>query len=385
MAAKVTNNAFGTLASGITDADTAIVLSAGQGSRFPVLGAGDFFYATLVDASNNNEIIKVTARSDDSLTVERAADNTTSRAFSLGDRIELRPVAALLNGKLDTTDAVATFLDKTQTAADAAKLGGVAPGNYLRRDVAGNWELASGTVGTGFAEAALEIRETSFVGNAQTSANYAPRLSFHWSGRSAAQFSLDGNGKITLLNGAGNAEADFGAAGVTATGTVSAGNGYIAGGNAATKLTMTTNGINRGFLGADANSCLILRNASNATVMATDNAGNSTFSGNVTAYSDERLKDNWRPLRSDFIRVLAGVKYGIYDRKDSGETQVGVSAQALRRALPEAVMEDADGMLSVAYSNAALVASIALANEVEELRRVVRQLQRRVTELEYKK
>lgn len=97
MGLKVTNNAFGTLNAGINSSVTTIVLSAGEGARFPTLSAGDYFYATLIDTSNNLEIVKVTARSTDTMTVVRGQDNTTARAFSANDRFELRPTAALFN------------------------------------------------------------------------------------------------------------------------------------------------------------------------------------------------------------------------------------------------------------------------------------------------
>ena len=97
MGLKVTNNAFGTLNAGINSSVTTIVLSAGEGARFPTLTASDYFYATLIDTSNNLEIVKVTARSTDTMTVVRAQDNTTARAFSTNDRFELRPTAALFN------------------------------------------------------------------------------------------------------------------------------------------------------------------------------------------------------------------------------------------------------------------------------------------------
>jgi hypothetical protein len=104
MGLKVTNNAFGTLNAGITNSSTTIVLQAGEGARFPTLSAGDYFYATLIDTTNNLEIVKVTARSTDTMTVVRAQDNTTARAFSTNDRFELRPTAALFN---ELTNAVA--------------------------------------------------------------------------------------------------------------------------------------------------------------------------------------------------------------------------------------------------------------------------------------
>jgi hypothetical protein len=97
--------------------------------------------------------------------------------------------------------------------------------------------------------------------------------------------------------------------------------------------------------------------------------GSVNVIGNITAYSDERLKQNWRDLPSDFLKRLAEVKMGIYDRKDTGDTQAGVSAQAMRALLSPTVREGTDGMLSVAYGNAALVAAVELAREVISLRR----------------
>jgi hypothetical protein len=95
----------------------------------------------------------------------------------------------------------------------------------------------------------------------------------------------------------------------------------------------------------------------------TYNGTDFTCGGNVTAYSDERVKTNWRDLPADFIEQLAKVKHGVYDRTDQEVTQVGVSAQSLQPVMPNAVIED-DGRLSVAYGNAALVAAIKLAGRV---------------------
>jgi hypothetical protein len=106
-------------------------------------------------------------------------------------------------------------------------------------------------------------------------------------------------------------------------------------------------------------------------LFSVDGSGNFTAAANVTAYSDERLKEGWRDLSSDFVAELALVKMGVYTRKDNGITQVGVSAQSLQRILPWAVNESTDGMLSVAYGNAALASSVALAREVVNLKSTV--------------
>jgi hypothetical protein len=93
MGIKLSNNANATLAAGITSSATSITLTTGQGARFPSLSGGDYFYATLVDTSNNLEIVKCTARSTDVLTVIRAQESTTARAYNTGDRIEIRLTA----------------------------------------------------------------------------------------------------------------------------------------------------------------------------------------------------------------------------------------------------------------------------------------------------
>ena len=92
--ALFTNNAFSLLASGISDADTSVAVTGGGGALFPNPTGGDYFYATLIDTSNNLEIVKCTARSTDTLTIVREQESTTGRAFVAGDRIELRLTAA---------------------------------------------------------------------------------------------------------------------------------------------------------------------------------------------------------------------------------------------------------------------------------------------------
>jgi len=120
MGVKVTNNAYGTLSTGIDSSATTITLDGGQGSRYPSLGAGDYFYATLIDTANNLEVVKVTARSSDSMTVVRGQDNTTARAFAIGDRFELRPTAALFEAIYTEAVADAVPADGSITAAKLA-------------------------------------------------------------------------------------------------------------------------------------------------------------------------------------------------------------------------------------------------------------------------
>jgi hypothetical protein len=94
MAIKFTNNASATLSASITSTQTSVSVTSGQGALFPTLSAGDYFYVTFSDSANNLEIAKCTARASDTLTVVRGQDGTTGRAFSAGDKCELRFTAA---------------------------------------------------------------------------------------------------------------------------------------------------------------------------------------------------------------------------------------------------------------------------------------------------
>ena len=111
--------------------------------------------------------------------------------------------------------------------------------------------------------------------------------------------------------------------------------------------------------------------AANSTItftqqMSLSASSDLTVTGNVTAYSDERLKKDWDDLPSDFITKLADVKTGTYTRIDNDVRQIGVSAQSLQSVAPEGVI-DGEKYLSVAYGNVALAAAVALARKVVEL------------------
>jgi len=95
MAVVFSNNAKTTLASSASTSATSI--SVADGSVFPALSGSDYAYVTFEDTSGNVEIVKVTALSSNTLTVVRAQDNTSARAFSAGDKCELRVTAGGLN------------------------------------------------------------------------------------------------------------------------------------------------------------------------------------------------------------------------------------------------------------------------------------------------
>lgn len=102
---------------------------------------------------------------------------------------------------------------------------------------------------------------------------------------------------------------------------------------------------------------------------AFDMDGNYYAAGNISAFSDARLKKNWIDAPADFVERWAKVTAGTYDRTDQELTQVGVVAQDVQAILPHAVTEDKDGMFSLNYGGAAAVATVELAKELVELRK----------------
>ena len=104
------DNTYGTISAGLAVGDTSITLTTGHGARFPAVTAGQVLYATLLNSANMLEEIHITAHtaSSDTLTVTRAANSTTAKAWTAGDRIECRL----------TSEHLTTFgsLTNTQTA-----------------------------------------------------------------------------------------------------------------------------------------------------------------------------------------------------------------------------------------------------------------------------
>ena len=354
-----TNNASGTLAASITAAATSITLTTGQGSLFPGLTGSNYFYATLVNSSNNIEIIKVTARSSDVLTVVRGQEGTTALAFAASDKLELRLTAAGLNNlaQLDATQTfsgVNTFTGNTSFSGTNTFSGTITSSTGT---FSGTW--AGNPTFTGNVTFSNTIAG-SVNGNAATVTN-----GVYTTGTQSI-------GGVKTFTGSGTDAYMY----LTATNGISVFQLTASGTNASfTIYGNATNGERSRISVTDTRSFTVSNNSGSTNHLTLDSSGNLTVTGNMTASSDERLKQNWRTLDSLFLNDLASVKVGIYERKDSGVTQVGVSAQSLKEVLPQAVLEGTDGMLSVAYGNAALAAAVLLAQEVTALKQKVQALE----------
>jgi hypothetical protein len=125
-----TNNATSTLAAGIAAGATSITVQTGHGARFPSVSGSDYFYATLTNsAGTTNEVVRVTARATDALTVVRGQDGTTAAAWNAGDRIELRMTKAMLDDfKADARSGLmVTGLNSVAILGNSVAAGAVPP------------------------------------------------------------------------------------------------------------------------------------------------------------------------------------------------------------------------------------------------------------------
>ena len=107
-------------------------------------------------------------------------------------------------------------------------------------------------------------------------------------------------------------------------------------------------------------------NASNAQTCSISTSGAITANGDVTAFSDARLKENVETLDGSKVYDMRGVSFTRDGREGSG-----VIAQELQKVAPELVHDDGE-YLSVAYGNVVgyLIEAVKqLKAEVEDLRR----------------
>lgn len=144
MALKFANNARSTLASSVTSTATTMILAPGTGNRFPSLGSGNYFVATVYLLSGEHEVIRVTARAADTITVVRGQENTIPLAFDAGSFIANLPTAGQMASFFNLDN------DGAGSGLDADLLRGEAPANtntpntIVRRDASGNF--AAGTI-----------------------------------------------------------------------------------------------------------------------------------------------------------------------------------------------------------------------------------------------
>ena len=120
----------------------------------------------------------------------------------------------------------------------------------------------------------------------------------------------------------------------------------------------------------DGDTMVFANNGGNARLTIAS-GGDATFSHDVIAYSDKKLKKNIKTLDGSKVYDMRGVSF---TRKDTGKESSGVIAQELQEIAPELVT-DTDGTLGVSYGNLTgyLIEAIKeLKAEIEELKKQIK-------------
>lgn len=118
------NNAQTVLAAGISASATSLTVNSGTGALFPSPSTGvSYFKLTLIDAATGqlSEIVHVTARTGDTMTIDRAQEGTTARAWSANDIAANMMTAGTLSyilGNFQPLDATLTSIAALATLAN---------------------------------------------------------------------------------------------------------------------------------------------------------------------------------------------------------------------------------------------------------------------------
>lgn len=390
------NNAKSSLLGNIGPTDAVITLPNSEGARFPNPTAGEAFKLTIEDTSGNIEIIDVTARTADTLTVVRGREGTTARSFSAGTSVEARITAGILsyldwqsvandpNGPavLDNTGKlpIGTFDTPLQVYGDnrwnlklnftPVQQGGIGPMNNDKMYF--GWSPTAALDGSGsvsFQHATDATLLLPYVqrGVSPTSSWTAwmipgTAIRFDWTNSAGTA----GNQTARLIFGpaAGAAQGEpFFAA---APGDFQCNNGNFgrmwAYNYAARALdvsgTILQNGVGVSIQGhthtiaqvSGLQSALDSKPNNNAT-----NTANITFTGTITGgavvdSSDINLKSNRVPMSSERAEtIVRGLKAWDYFYNPLNRQMFGGIAQEMVETVPELVTVGADGLYGVQY------------------------------------
>lgn len=296
------NNATTQLSAPTGVGDTSLLVVAG--AVFPTPTGGDIAYLTLANGGDI-EVVKMTARAGNVLTVERAQDGTVSKAFSAGTQISLRITRAGLTDFYDKNDAASLTAAWASVTGKPATFPPSAHAHVVG-DVTGLQALLDNKAAFSHTHIIGDVTglQTALDGKAATSHT-------HIIGDvTGLQTALDGKASLTgatfsgavTLNGA-----------VTLPGGIKVGGGWQAGSLAYTDSNWGM--LNRppvagaiaahGWNAFDGTQIMSLTEAGVLTVASTIGAAGATFSGTVSLNSSNQinfLNANY------FIRASTGLE-----------------------------------------------------------------------------
>ena len=327
-------------------ADYSVVIRVLRGAANDGSGSGldaDLLDGLQLHTGRNHEANKV-VRTNSSGYIDAGWINTTS-----GDSGIVNDVARIYC----SNDGYLRYLGKSEFKV----LMGLSKSTYDRRDSTSNSHYWQGTNGYGAIDMnTLFLNYGSGAIDTWSSPANQPSGSSHWVGQQMLHYSTGSVGHgWQLVMGAGNPSLIY------ARGTW--GGGF-------TSWAKMWNSTNDGSgSGLDADTCDGQHLGTSAAVQF----GSVTSSGNVTAYSDRRIKENITPITEALSKVqsLTGNTYTRNDQEDTVTRYAGLIAQEVEQVLPEAVKENDDGIKALDYNAtiALLVESIKeLKAEVDDLK-----------------
>jgi len=118
--------------------------------------------------------------------------------------------------------------------------------------------------------------------------------------------------------------------------------------------------------------------------VALDVYGSIEYTGSITDVSDDRLKENLRPIDSalEKIQAIDGVYFNMIETP--GQREIGVTAQNVQKVLPEAVkvVDPKKGYLGVSYPSLVPVLIEAVKTQQKEISQMEARYKVRLQELE---
>jgi hypothetical protein len=366
----ITGVTAGTGISGGGTSGTVTITNSDRGSSQNIFKNVAVSGQSTIVADSNNDTLNIAAGSNITLTTDAATDTLTITAnINPGDITGVTASAPLTGGGTSGTvtvgiNAASATVDGYLTKADWSTFNS-------KTSNTGTVTSVAASAGTGISISGSPITSSGTLTITNTAPNVSTNLSTTTALTTVTVVSSDGtNATIpaSTATAAGVMTADDRkkldgiAAGAT---NVTNNNQLINGAGYTTNVgDITSVGVGNGLTGGGTSGAVTVSMSGSYT-------GNFTASGNITAYSDERLKTDVETIPNALEKVnsLRGVSY----TKD-GVRGLGVIAQEIEKVLPEVVL-DGEEFKSVAYGNivGVLIEAIKeLTAEVAELKKQIK-------------
>jgi hypothetical protein len=287
-----------------------------------------------------------------------------------------------------TNDEAASSIILRLISTDTETGGGVGASNHAVTFAATQSGVSLTLPGTS------TVTATTFAGNASTATTLATTRtiwgqnfngSANVTGNLTSVGNITGTGAITITAGGTNQNITLTPSG---TGTVNAptfnatsttGGGFqgIATDSVTAPSFTWTGNLNTGIYSPGTNIVGVTTNGTQAATFAAN--GDFTAVGEVTAYSDARLKDNVEVIADSLTKILSirGVTFTRNDQEDKARKHMGVIAQEIEQYFPEVVHTTDDGIKTVNYgamAGAFIEAFKEQQKQIDELREMVSKL-----------